>query len=164
MLVGVPDGLGAYLVDNDTVSAIAQSESYGPIRKQSYPFPVNDGAASFTGSLVQYVDYHRNRLSKFMNHDGAAFHMEKRDSEKSSTLHTILKENLLDHVTQMDQPLLELTSPTLTLQVTGSHLPVSPMVLIGFCNHFVLHTSKRSTSGEKESDLKITPSSLTNNG
>ena len=77
MLVGVPDGLGAYLVDNDTVSAIAQSESYGPIRKQSYPFPVNDGAASFTGSHVQYVDYHRNRLSKFMNHDGAAFNMVK---------------------------------------------------------------------------------------
>ena len=30
-LVGVPDGMGAYLVDDDTVRVIFQSESYGPI-------------------------------------------------------------------------------------------------------------------------------------
>lgn len=53
MLVGVPDGLGSYLYDNDTVRAICQSESYGPLRYESYPFPVNDGAATFTGSHVQ---------------------------------------------------------------------------------------------------------------
>ena len=66
MIVGVPDGLGAYLYDDHTVRVIVQSESYGPLRYESYPFFVNDGAASFTGSHVQYVDYERYDLAMFM--------------------------------------------------------------------------------------------------
>lgn len=53
MIVGVPDGLGAYLKDNKTVRVVVQSESYGPLRYESYPFPVNDGTATFGGSHVQ---------------------------------------------------------------------------------------------------------------
>lgn len=53
MIVGVPDGLGAYLKDNETVRMIVQSESYGPLALESYPFPVNNGKATFTGSHVQ---------------------------------------------------------------------------------------------------------------
>lgn len=53
MIVGVPDGLGAMLLDNKTVRAIVQSESYGPLQYESVPFPVNHGAATFTGSHVQ---------------------------------------------------------------------------------------------------------------
>lgn len=53
MIVGVPDGLGAYLKDDTTVRMIVQSESYGPLRYESYPFPVNNGKATFTGSHVQ---------------------------------------------------------------------------------------------------------------
>lgn len=66
-VVGVPDGLGAYLADDYTVRVIVQSESYGPLRYESYKFPVNGGAANFSGSHVQYVDYDREMMSKFMN-------------------------------------------------------------------------------------------------
>lgn len=38
----------------------------------SVPFPVNDGAASFTGSHVQYVDYDRMGLSTFMDYENPA--------------------------------------------------------------------------------------------
>lgn len=66
MVVGVPDGLGATLADDSTVRVIVQSESYGPLVYESYPFFVNENAASFTGSHVQYADYDREMLSKFM--------------------------------------------------------------------------------------------------
>jgi hypothetical protein len=56
-LVGVPDGVGAHLVDDDTVRIIFQSESYGPLQfltygVESYPLPVNDGNATIGGSHV----------------------------------------------------------------------------------------------------------------
>jgi hypothetical protein len=38
----------------------------------SYPFPVNDGAATFSGSHVQYVDYSRESLVDFMAFDEPA--------------------------------------------------------------------------------------------
>jgi hypothetical protein len=34
-IVGVPDGLGAYLIDDETVRVVVQSESYGPLRFES---------------------------------------------------------------------------------------------------------------------------------
>jgi len=65
--VGVPDGMGAYLYDCDTVRLVVQSESYGTISQQeSYPWYVNDGTASFTGSHIQYVDFDREGLDEFM--------------------------------------------------------------------------------------------------
>lgn len=72
-IVGVPDGLGAYLIDDDTVRVVVQGESYGPIEDgESYPYFVNDGAATFTGSRVQYTDYDRGGLAEFMEHDESA--------------------------------------------------------------------------------------------
>jgi len=78
MLVGVPDGMGAYLLDPTTVRIIWQSESYGTISDaESYPFIVNPNGASFTGSHVMYVDYDRAGLADFMNHDKAAVSIVK---------------------------------------------------------------------------------------
>ena len=78
MLVGVPDGMGAYLLDSTTVRIIWQSESYGTITAfESYPFIVNPNGASFTGSHVMYVDYDRAGLADFMNHDKAAVSIVK---------------------------------------------------------------------------------------
>jgi hypothetical protein len=77
MLVGVPDGMGTYLLDDDTVRVVFQSESYGPLSAQeSYPFIVNEkSGASFTGSHVMYVDYDREMLSRFMENTESAEHM-----------------------------------------------------------------------------------------
>lgn len=65
-ITGTPDGIGAYLPDDSTVRVIVQSESYGPLRIESYGFPVNDGACTFGGSHVQYVDYDRTKFASFM--------------------------------------------------------------------------------------------------
>lgn len=74
-IVGVPDGLGAYLADDYTIRVVVQSESYGPLRFESYKYPVNGGRANFTGSHVQYVDYDREMMSKFMNTEKSASSM-----------------------------------------------------------------------------------------
>eukprot|EP00986_Skeletonema_menzelii_P002778 scaffold790_cov149-Skeletonema_menzelii.AAC.23 len=66
-ITGTPDGIGAYLVDDKTVRVVVQSEGYGPLRIESYNWPVNDGAASFGGSHVQYVDYDRSLFAKYMS-------------------------------------------------------------------------------------------------
>ena len=73
MLVGVPDGMGAYLLDSTTVRIIWQSESYGTFSTyESFPFVVNPNGASFTGSHVMYVDYDRAGLANFMDNNDAA--------------------------------------------------------------------------------------------
>jgi hypothetical protein len=73
MVVGVPDGMGAYLLDDETVRVIVQSESYGPVEEyESYPYFVNDGTATFTGTHVQYADCERQGLSTFMEDDKPA--------------------------------------------------------------------------------------------
>lgn len=74
-LVGVPDGMGAYLVDEETVRVVFQSESYGPIRQESFPVKMNDDTFTMGGSHVQYVDYDRDLMGDFMNHDGPASDM-----------------------------------------------------------------------------------------
>lgn len=65
-IVGVPDGLGAYLPDDDTLRLVFQSESYGPLRYESWAYPINDGAAFMGGSHVQYIDYDREMMTGFM--------------------------------------------------------------------------------------------------
>ncbi|KAL3913890.1 MAG: hypothetical protein SGARI_000418 [Bacillariaceae sp.] len=54
-LTGVPDGMGAMLLDDETVRVMYQSESYGPIRFESFPKAMNDGTFTMGGSRVQYV-------------------------------------------------------------------------------------------------------------
>jgi len=74
-IAGTPDGLGAYLPDDKTLRVIVQSEGYGPLRIESYKFPVNDGAATFGGSHIQYVDYDRTNFARFMSSDMPASDM-----------------------------------------------------------------------------------------
>lgn len=71
-ITGTPDGLGAYLPDDDTVRIIVQSEGYGPLRIESFKYPVNGGNVTFGGSHIQFVDYNRMSLSTFMENDDAA--------------------------------------------------------------------------------------------
>lgn len=74
-ITGTPDGVGAYLADDKTVRVLAQSEGYGPIRIESYKFPVNNAAATFGGSHLQYVDYDRSMFADFMSNDAPASDM-----------------------------------------------------------------------------------------
>jgi hypothetical protein len=93
MLVGVPDGMGAYLTDASTVRIVFQSESYGPLNwwctslgcGDSYPFIVNSNGASFTGSHVMYVDYDRAKLAEFM--DGTYSSAESMIKDAGNAIH-----------------------------------------------------------------------------
>ena len=89
--MGVPDGMGAMLYDEDTVRIIFQSESYGPIwAGESYPFIVNENGGSFTGSHVQYVDYDRTLLADFMTHGDSAYSMVKGSGNLIKTAYNLL--------------------------------------------------------------------------
>ena len=69
--------MGAYLYDDETVRIVVQSESYGPLLYESYPWHVNDDEASFTGSHVQYTDFDREGLASFMSHGESAANIIK---------------------------------------------------------------------------------------
>ena len=45
------------------------------LRIESYDWPVNDGAATFGGSHIQYVDYDRSSFAKYMETDMPASDM-----------------------------------------------------------------------------------------
>lgn len=77
VLTGVPDGMGAYLKDKDTVRVIVQSESYGKIKYETHPFATSTTGASFTGSHVDFIDYDREGLISFMDGDASAEHLVK---------------------------------------------------------------------------------------
>lgn len=115
MLVGVPDGMGAYLLDDETVCSpferylvrlssewccsipqvryVFQSESYGPTspaQADSWPYIVNNGSASFTGSHVMYIDYNRTALGEFMSHGHSAEHMVKGSGSVIENVYNLL--------------------------------------------------------------------------
>lgn len=64
--------MGAYLADDDNLRIVVQSEFYGPLYYESYPYYVNGNGASFTGSHVQYTDFNREGLAEFLTHDSPA--------------------------------------------------------------------------------------------
>ena len=74
-LTGVPDGMGAMLLDDDTVRVMYQSESYGPLLFESFPAPMNGGNFTMGGSRIQYVDYERAMMADFLAGDYAASEM-----------------------------------------------------------------------------------------
>lgn len=81
--------MGAYLVDDDTVRIVVQSESYGPLRFETWPYFVNNGAASFTGSHVHTIDYDREGLGEFMTHSGAASEIIKGFGPAATTYYNL---------------------------------------------------------------------------
>ena len=80
-LTGVPDGSGAWLVDNDTVRIAYQSESQGSIMPrtptpQTYPQTMQSGV-TFTGSKIHYIDYDRAQLADYLEDESTAASMVK---------------------------------------------------------------------------------------
>ncbi len=80
-LTGVPDGSGAWLVDDVTVRIAYQSESQGSIMPrtptpQTYPQTMQSGV-TFTGSKIHYIDYDREQLASFLEGDASAASMVK---------------------------------------------------------------------------------------
>ena len=75
-LTGVPDGSGAWLIDDDTVRIAYQSESQGSIwtrtpAGQTYPQKMRSGV-TFTGSKLHFIDYDREGLANFLEGESSA--------------------------------------------------------------------------------------------
>ena len=75
-LTGYPDGIAAWLHDNNTVRVAYQSESYGPISTETYGSKTKAGAV-FTGSKIHYIDYSRKKFADFLEGSGPASKMVK---------------------------------------------------------------------------------------
>jgi len=75
-LTGYPDGIAAWLHDNNTVRVAYQSESYGPISTETYGSKTKAGAV-FTGSKIHYIDYSRKKFAGFLEGSGPASKMVK---------------------------------------------------------------------------------------
>ena len=70
-LTGYPDGNAAWLHDNNTVRVVYQSESYGTMSAETYPWEMNSGA-TFTGSHIHTIDYDRAKFANFLNNNDDA--------------------------------------------------------------------------------------------
>jgi len=66
VLTGYPDGNGAWLLDNDTIRVVYQSESYATMSSQTYGWMMNSGV-KFTGSHIHTIDYNRAKFAEFLN-------------------------------------------------------------------------------------------------
>jgi len=96
LLTGAMDGLGAYLIDADTVRVIYQSEAYGQIlalyfgsNSESIPWHVNNFGASLTGSHIHFIDYDRAKLADFMSQNVPAAGMVKNSGELPQTAYNL---------------------------------------------------------------------------
>lgn len=65
-LTGYPDGIAAFLAGDQTVRVVYQSESYGLMSNQTYPWEMANGT-SFTGSHIHYIDYNRASFADFLS-------------------------------------------------------------------------------------------------
>lgn len=92
----MPDGIGAYLKDANTVRIIYQSESYGQLYAETFPYYVNDNAASFTGSHIHFIDYDRNQLASYMDAGApaGALSMVKGAGEAVTTMYNLKREKV----------------------------------------------------------------------
>ena len=90
-LTGYPDGQAAYLLDNDTVRVVYQSESYGTLSNETYGWVMDSGAV-FTGSQVHTIDYNRAGFANFLSNDQAASEMFEGSGKLFSTVYNVFGE------------------------------------------------------------------------
>lgn len=91
VLTGYPDGNAAWLADEDTVRVAYQSESYGTLSSETYPWVMESGA-TFTGSHVHTIDYNREAFADFLNNDSAASEMFESAGHLFDTVYNVFGE------------------------------------------------------------------------
>jgi Ca2+-binding RTX toxin-like protein len=90
-LTGYPDGQAAYLLDQDTVRVVYQSESYGPFSSETYGWVMDSGAV-FTGSHVHTIDYNRAGFADFLSNDQPASSIFEGSGKLFSTVYNVFGE------------------------------------------------------------------------
>ncbi|QGG79064.1 calcium-binding protein [Litorivicinus lipolyticus] len=85
-LTGYPDGQAAWLLDDDTVRVVYQSESYATMSNETYGWPMKNGTR-FTGSHIHAIDYDRAGLSTFLTNGNSAAGLVKGSSHLFDTVY-----------------------------------------------------------------------------
>ncbi len=93
-LTGWPDGNAAWLRDEDTVRLAYQSESYGTMSTETYPWEMASGV-TFTGSHLHYIDYDRAAMADFLGNEDAAATMVQGSGHLFSTIHNVFGDEVL---------------------------------------------------------------------
>ncbi len=91
VLTGYPDGQAAWLLDEDTIRVVYQSESYATMSNETYPWFMDSGV-SFTGSHVHAIDYNRAAFADFLNNDSAASEMFEGAGHLFNTVYNVFGE------------------------------------------------------------------------
>lgn len=91
VLTGYPDGQAAWLKDDDTIRVAYQSESYGTLSNETYPWEMASGA-TFTGSHIHTIDYDRASFAEFLENEEAAGRMFKGAGHLFDTIYNVFGE------------------------------------------------------------------------
>lgn len=96
-LTGYPDGHAAWLLDENTVRVMYQSESYATMgsapKPETYPWVMENGV-SFTGSHMHTIDFDRESFAKFMENDAPAADMVKGSGKLFNTIYNVFGEKV----------------------------------------------------------------------
>lgn len=93
-LTGYPDGQAAWLADEETVRVAYQSESYGPMSNETYPWVMESGVA-FTGSHIHTIDYDRAGLADFLGNDAPASEIVRGSGKLFDTVYNVFGDEVL---------------------------------------------------------------------
>ncbi|SLN39608.1 hypothetical protein [Roseisalinus antarcticus] len=94
VLTGYPDGHAGWLLDAETVRLAYQSESYGQLSSETYPWEMESGA-TFTGSHIHTIDYDRAGLAAFLDTDGPASELVEGSGLLFSTVYNVFGDEVL---------------------------------------------------------------------
>ena len=97
-LTGYPDGQAAYLLDNDTIRVIYQSESYATMGKAPVPETYNwvmENGVTFTGSHIHTIDYDRAKFADFLNNGESAEGMVKGSGKLFNRIYNVFGDEVV---------------------------------------------------------------------
>jgi hypothetical protein len=97
-LTGYPDGQAAYLLDNDTIRVIYQSESYATMGKAPVPETYNwvmENGVTFSGSHIHTIDYDRAKFADFLNNGESAEGMVKGSGKLFNRIYNVFGDEVV---------------------------------------------------------------------
>ena len=97
-LTGYPDGQAAYLLDNDTIRVIYQSESYATMGKAPGPETYNwvmENGVTFSGSHIHTIDYDRAKFADFLNNGESAEGMVKGSGKLFNRIYNVFGDEVV---------------------------------------------------------------------
>jgi hypothetical protein len=97
-LTGYPDGQAAYLLDDDTIRVIYQSESYATMGKAPVPETYNwvmENGVTFSGSHIHTIDYDRAKFADFLNNGESAEGMVKGSGKLFNRIYNVFGDEVV---------------------------------------------------------------------